>query len=41
VTVEPGEKFRLRYGVFIHAGTKDQDPHISKAYRDYVKLSSK
>jgi hypothetical protein len=39
VTVKPGDKFRLRYGVFIHAGPRDQQPDIAAAYETYLKLT--
>jgi hypothetical protein len=39
VTVEPGEKFRLRYGVYVHAGPRDEKPDIARAYETYLKLA--
>jgi hypothetical protein len=39
VTVKPGDKFRLRYGVFVHAGPPDEDPDMAAAYKTYLKLA--
>jgi hypothetical protein len=39
VTVKPGERFRLRYGVFVHAGPEDQEPDVAGAYNAYLKLA--
>jgi hypothetical protein len=39
VTVKPGEKFRLRYGVYVHAGPSDEQPDIAAAYETYLKLA--
>ena len=36
VVVAPGQKFSLRYGIFVHSG-RDYDP--SAAYRDYISLT--
>jgi hypothetical protein len=38
IAVKPGEEFRLRYGVFVHAGPRDQQPDIAAAYETYLKL---
>ena len=37
VVVKPGESFRLRYGVLLHAGPKDDSPDISAAFGDFVR----
>jgi hypothetical protein len=37
ITVKPGEKLRLRYGILLHAGEK---PDLNAAYQEYVKLTS-
>lgn len=39
VTVQPGEKFRLRYGVLIHAASEDAPRDIAGEYQRYVKLA--
>ena len=40
VEVKPGEKFRLRFGVWIHSGKeKRDDEELEKAYKAYVKLA--
>jgi hypothetical protein len=39
VTVKPGEQFRLRYGVFVHAGPEDQQPDVAGAFNAYLKLA--
>jgi hypothetical protein len=39
VTVKLGEKFRLQYGLFIHAGPREQQPDIAGAYETYLKLA--
>ena len=39
VVVEPGEKIRLRYGVWIHDGPRDASPDLEAAYEDYLTLS--
>ena len=36
VVVAPGEKLRLRYGVFIHEGPRDASPDLKAAYEDYL-----
>ncbi len=36
VVVEPGEAFRLRYGVLLHAGPPDTPPDLKAAYADFV-----
>jgi hypothetical protein len=41
VTVQPGDEFRLRYGVFIHADPPGVEPDIASAYKAYVKLAEK
>ncbi len=39
VVVEPGETFRLRYGVLMHAGTEGSQPDLQAAYTDFVELA--
>ncbi|MBC8871792.1 MAG: PmoA family protein [Planctomycetes bacterium] len=39
VFVKPGEQFRLRFGVLIHADPEDQPPDLKAAYADYVQLT--
>jgi hypothetical protein len=36
VVVKPGESFRLRYGVLLHAGPKDAAPDLKAAYADFL-----
>lgn len=36
VVVRPGESFRLRYGVLLHAGPPDAAPDLQAAYADYL-----
>jgi hypothetical protein len=36
VVVKPGESFRLRYGVLLHAGPSDAAPDIKAAYADFL-----
>ena len=36
VVVKPGESFRLRYGVLLHAGPKDAAPDLQAAYADFL-----
>jgi hypothetical protein len=39
VIVEPGEKLRLRYGVWLHDGPKDTSFELKAAYEEFLKLS--
>lgn len=39
VVVEPGEKLRLRYGVWIHDGPPDAPPDLEAVYKTYLTLS--
>ncbi|MEX2285449.1 MAG: PmoA family protein [Planctomycetaceae bacterium] len=39
VTVKPGEKFRLRFGVLIHSSPADQPINLKAAYADYLEQS--
>ena len=39
VVVKPGESFRLRYGILLHAGEDDSGPDLKAAYADYVRLT--
>jgi hypothetical protein len=39
VTVSPGEKLRLRYGVLVHSGPQGSTPDLKQLYADYVKLA--
>jgi hypothetical protein len=36
VVVKPGEAFRLRYGVLLHAGPQDAPPDLKAAYADFL-----
>ena len=36
VVVKPGESFRLRYGVLLHAGPPDAAPDLKAAYADFI-----
>lgn len=36
VVVKPGESFRLRFGVLLHAGPKGVEPDLRAAYADFV-----
>jgi hypothetical protein len=36
VVVKPGESFRLRYGVLLHAGPPDAAPDLKAAYADFL-----
>ena len=39
VVVKPGEEFRLRYGILIHADAPGSDPDLAAAYQDYLKVT--
>lgn len=39
VVVKPGEKFRLRYGVLVHATSDGEKPDLSAAYEDYLRVA--
>ena len=39
VLVQPGEEFRLRYGVFVHASSQGQAPNIAREYANYVRTA--
>jgi len=39
VVVKPGEKFRLRYGILVHASLKEATPDLSAAYDDYLRVA--
>jgi hypothetical protein len=41
VSVKPGDRLRLRYGIFVHAGPVDAEPDIAAAYDAYLKLAGK
>jgi hypothetical protein len=41
VVVKPGEKLRLRYGILIHSGAKNEKVDLDAAYRDYVQQAGK
>lgn len=41
VVVRPGEKFVLRYGVWVHSGAADSTPDIPGAYQDYLRTVGK
>jgi hypothetical protein len=36
VVVKPGDSFRLRYGVLLHAGPPDAPPDLTAAYADFL-----
>jgi len=40
VFVRPGDEFRLRFGVLLHAGQEFGWPELKAAYADYVRLTS-
>jgi len=40
VVVQPGETFRLRFGVLLHSSSKDEPVDLVGAYDDYVDLST-
>jgi hypothetical protein len=39
VVVKPGNEFRLRYGILVHADAPGSDPDLAAAYRDYLEIS--
>ena len=39
VIIKPGETFRLRYGVLLHAGTEGSRPDLEAAYADFIELA--
>jgi hypothetical protein len=39
VVVQPGENFRLRYGILLHAGPTTSQVDLKAAYNEYVKLA--
>jgi hypothetical protein len=39
VTVNPGEKFRLRFGVLVHSSPAEQPIDLKGAYADYLEQS--
>lgn len=41
VEVKPGEKLRLRFGVWIHSGTAQSNEKIETAYKFYIKSADK
>lgn len=41
IVVKPGEKFRLRYGVLLHASPSDEKPDLKAAYADFLTLIGK
>jgi hypothetical protein len=41
VVVKPGEKLRLRYGILIHSGSKNEKVDLDAAYGDYVQQAGK
>jgi len=41
VVVKPGEKFRLRYGVLVHATPAGEKIDLSAAYADYLQAAGK
>jgi hypothetical protein len=41
IEVKPGEKLRLRFGVWIHSGKEVGLAEIGKAYEDYLQLTAR
>ena len=41
VPVKAGERFRLRYGVFVHSSSEGKAPDLSAAYKDYLEAAGK
>ena len=41
VEVKPGEKLRLRFGIWIHSGKARSDEEIENSYKTYVKSTGK
>jgi len=41
VVVKPGETFRLRYGILVHADEDGKIPDLDAAYNEYLQLSGK
>ena len=41
VVVEPGEKFRLRYGLLVHSGPEGSESDHAATYREYLDLTGK
>ena len=41
IEVKPGEKLRLRFGVWIHSGKVKSDEEIGKSYKTYIKSAGK
>lgn len=39
VEVKPGEQFRLRYGVFVHASPDGESPNLAEEYDYYVEVA--
>jgi hypothetical protein len=39
IVVKPGDEFRLRYGILVHADGDGQLPDLNAAYQDYVQLA--
>ncbi len=39
VDVEPGEKLRLRYGVFVHASPEGESPNMEEEYANYIEVA--
>ena len=39
--VKPGEKLRLRFGVWIHSGKDASDKELENMYQSYIKLAGK
>lgn len=40
VPVQPGEEFRLRYGVFVHATPQGQSPNFAEEYTNFVRAAN-
>jgi hypothetical protein len=39
IVVKPGDEFRLRYGILVHADGDGQLPDLNAAYQEYVQLA--
>jgi hypothetical protein len=39
VSIKPGEKMHLRYGVLLHSSPQGSQPDLAAAYADYVDVA--
>jgi hypothetical protein len=39
VVVKPGEKLRIRYGLFVHSGPPDRKLDFAAVYQDYLRAA--